>query len=86
MASQLLSRTQPALAVAVLAALLIGLASALADGEATSDTRLSQQRDSREARSDEQQAEDWAYLPRTGHVTGSCNKARWASTHPTWTR
>ncbi|AZC90181.1 TIGR03759 family integrating conjugative element protein [Pseudomonas carnis] len=62
MASQLLSRTQPALAVAVLAALLIGLASALAGGDATSDTRLSQQRDSREARSDEQQAEDWGLL------------------------
>lgn len=62
MASQLLSRTQPALAVAVLAALLIGLASALAGGGATSDTRLSQQRDSRETRSDEQQAEDWGLL------------------------
>ncbi|AZE99507.1 putative exported protein [Pseudomonas orientalis] len=62
MASQLLSRTQPALAVAVLAALLVGLASALAGGDATSDTRLSQRRDSRETRSDEQQAEDWGLL------------------------
>ncbi|PHN53585.1 hypothetical protein AO268_11450 [Pseudomonas sp. ICMP 8385] len=59
MTSQLL---QPALAAAVLAALLIGLASALAGGEATSDTRLSQQRDSRETRSDEQRAEDWGLL------------------------
>lgn len=62
MASQLLSRTQPALTVAVLAALLIGLTSALAGGDATSDTRLSQQRDSREVRSDEQRAEDWGLL------------------------
>ncbi|RMT93193.1 hypothetical protein ALP39_00965 [Pseudomonas marginalis pv. marginalis] len=62
MASQLLSRTKPVLAVAVLAALLIGLASALAGGDATSDARLSQQRDSREVRSDEQQAEDWGLL------------------------
>ncbi|AZE54527.1 putative exported protein [Pseudomonas synxantha] len=62
MASQLLSRTQPAMAVSVLAALLIGLASALAGGEATSDTRLSQQSDSREVRSDEQRAEDWGLL------------------------
>lgn len=62
MASQLLSRTQPALAVAVLATLLIGLASALAGGDATSDTRLSQQRDNREVRSDEQRAEDWGLL------------------------
>ncbi|WP_273217700.1 TIGR03759 family integrating conjugative element protein [Pseudomonas sp.] len=59
MSMQILSHAKPALAVAVLAALLIGLASALADGEATSDTRLSQQRDSREARSDEQLAQDW---------------------------
>ncbi|MCP1463306.1 TIGR03759 family integrating conjugative element protein [Pseudomonas sp. S3E17] len=59
MASQLLSRTQPALAVAVLAALLIGLASALAGGDVTSDTRLSQSRDSREVRTDEQQAREW---------------------------
>jgi len=59
MSMQILSRAKPALAVAVLAALLIGLASALADGETTSDTRLSQQRASREARSDEQLAQDW---------------------------
>lgn len=59
MATHTLSRTKPALAVALLAALLIGLASALAGGEATSDTRLSQQRDSRETRSDEQLAHDW---------------------------
>jgi len=59
MATHMLSRAKPALAVAVLAGLLIGLASALAGGEATSDTRLSQQRDSREFRSDEQLAQDW---------------------------
>lgn len=59
MASHMRSLTKPALAVAVLAALLIGLASALAGGEATSDTHLSRQRDSREIRSDGQQARDW---------------------------
>lgn len=62
MATQLPSRTKPAPAVAVLAALLIGLASALAGGDVTSDTRLSQQRDSRETRSDELRAEDWGLL------------------------
>lgn len=59
MTTHILSRAKPALAVSMLAALLIGLASALADGEASSDTRLSRQRDSDETRSDEQRAQDW---------------------------
>ena len=59
MATQIPSSAKPALAAAVLAALLIGLDSTLAGGEATSDTRISQQRNSRETRSDEQLAQDW---------------------------
>ena len=59
MAKQTPSRAKPALAAAVLAVLLIGLDSTLAGGEATSDTRLSQKRDSREVLSDEQRAQDW---------------------------
>ncbi|AZF53203.1 putative exported protein [Pseudomonas sp. R4-34-07] len=59
MASPNISRAWPAVAVAALAALMIGPASALAGDEASSETRLSQQRNSRETRSDEQQAKDW---------------------------
>ncbi|WP_338524001.1 TIGR03759 family integrating conjugative element protein [Pseudomonas batumici] len=39
--------------------LLFGLASALAGGDFISDTRISQQRESRETRTDEQLAQDW---------------------------
>ena len=59
MATQIPSSAKPALAAAVLAALLIGLDSTWAGGEATTDTRFSQKRNNREVRSDEQQAQDW---------------------------
>ena len=59
MPSSRLSRVWPTVAVATLAALLIGLASALAGSEAISSTHQSLQRNSREIPSDEQLAKDW---------------------------
>lgn len=59
MPSSRLSRVWPTVAVAALAALLIGLASALAGSEAISNTHQRLQRNSREIPSDEQQAQNW---------------------------
>lgn len=53
----------------------LGLTTAGADAEFTSGTLFSQQRDSREAHSDEQNAQVGACAPRTGCVIGNCNKA-----------
>ena len=60
------SRAWPWLTVTLLAAMPLGLASALTEGEARSEARVSTQQHSREARSEQQLAQDWACRVTTG--------------------